>query len=180
MQTTGDGNSRTARRRRPTSSEEQANREVLTALRRIIRATDLHSKQLAREVGLTTPQVVVLQAIRDLGEVTSGQLSRRVSLSQGTVTTILDRLENRGLVERYRSAADRRVVHSRLTRRGRAVLRRAPPLLHERFIEAFQRLSPVRQSRILATLDEVAAMMGAAELDAAPLLDTRAPVERED
>jgi len=63
---------------------------------------------------------------------------------------------------------------------GRAVLRRAPPLLHERFIEAFQRLSPVRQSRILATLDEVAAMMGAAELDAAPLLDTRAPVERED
>lgn len=183
MVTTGDHDSRTARpsqRRMTAGGEEQANRAVLTALRRIIRATDLHSKQLAREVGLTTPQVVVLQAIRDLGEVTSGQLSRRVSLSQGTVTTILDRLESRGLVERYRSAADRRVVHSRLTRRGRAVLRRAPPLLHERFIEAFQRLSPVRQSRILATLDEVAAMMGAAELDAAPLLDTRAPVERED
>src|SRR5690606_30556880 len=32
-------------------------RDVLSALRRIIRATDLHSKQLAREVGLTTPQV---------------------------------------------------------------------------------------------------------------------------
>ncbi|HMA15481.1 MAG TPA: MarR family transcriptional regulator, partial [Kiloniellaceae bacterium] len=81
-------------------------------------------------------------------------------------------------VERYRSAADRRVVHSRLTRRGRAVLRRAPPLLHERFIDAFQRLSPARQARILATLDEVAAMMGAAELDAAPLLVTKSPVER--
>src|SRR3546814_19567337 len=72
----------------------------------------------------------------------------------------------------------RRVVHSRLTRRGRAVLRRAPPLLHERFTEAFQRLSPVRQSCIIATLDEIAAMMGAAELDAAPLLDTQTPVAR--
>jgi DNA-binding MarR family transcriptional regulator len=155
-------------------------RDVLSALRRIIRATDLHSKQLTREVGLTTPQVVVLQAIRDLGEVTSGLLSRRVSLSQGTVTTILDRLEAGGLVERYRSTADRRVVHSRLTRRGRAVLRRAPPLLHERFTAAFERLSPVRQARILATLDEVAAMMGAADLDAAPLLVTKSPVEKEE
>src|SRR3546814_2119677 len=97
-------------------------------------SSDLHSKQLAREVGLTTPQVVLLQAVRDLGEVTTGQLSRRVSLSQGTVTTILDRLESRGLVERYRSASDRRVVHSRLTRRGRAVLPRAPPLLPERYV----------------------------------------------
>lgn len=174
-----DMSKRSTTRRRPAALRAaDPTRDVLSALRRIIRATDLHSRQLAREVGLTTPQVVVLQAIRDLGEVTSGQLSRRVSLSQGTVTTILDRLEAGGLVERYRSAADRRVVHSRLTRRGRAVLRRAPPLLHERFIEAFERLSPARQARILATLDEVAAMMGAAELDAAPLLVTKSPVER--
>jgi DNA-binding MarR family transcriptional regulator len=94
------------------------------------------------------------------------------------VTSILDRLEGRGLVERYRSAADRRIVHSRLTRQGRALLRKAPPLLHERFTEAFRRLSPARQTRILATLDEVAAMMGAAELDAAPLLDTGSPASR--
>jgi DNA-binding MarR family transcriptional regulator len=151
---------------------------VLSALRRIIRATDLHSKQLARDTGLTTPQVVVLQAVRDLGEVTTGQLSRRVSLSQATVTTILDRLESRGLVERYRSNADRRIVHGRLTRQGRAILRKAPPLLHERFTEAFQQLSTARQSRILTTLDEVAVMMGAAELDAAPLLDSGSPVKK--
>lgn len=165
-----------ARGRRGGAAERGA--DVLTALRRIIRATDLHSKQLAREVGLTTPQAVVLQAVRDLGEVTIGQLSRRVSLSQGTVTTILDRLEERGLVERYRSTADRRVVHSRLTRRGRVLLAKAPPLLHEKFTAAFARLSAARQDRIIATLDEVAAMMGAADLDAAPLLDSGSPVKR--
>src|SRR3546814_13458569 len=85
-------------------------------------SSDLHSKQLSREVGLTTPQVVVLQAVRDLGEVTTGQLSRLVSLRQGTVTTILDGLESRGLVERYRSAPDRRIVHSRLTRDPKTVV----------------------------------------------------------
>lgn len=159
-------------------SDGESCEEVLSALRRIIRATDLHSRQLTREVGLTTPQAVVLQAVRDLGEVTTGQLSRRVSLSQATVTTILDRLEGRGLVERYRSNTDRRIVHSRLTRQGRALLRKAPPLLQERFTEAFRRLSPARQARILATLDEVAAMMGAAELDAAPLLDSGSPLKR--
>jgi DNA-binding MarR family transcriptional regulator len=102
--------------------------QVLTALRRIMRATDLHSKRLTKHAGLTIPQVVVLQAIRDLGEVTTGMLSVRVSLSQATVTSILDRLEERGLVERYRSTSDRRVVHARLTGQGRSVLRRAPSI----------------------------------------------------
>lgn len=157
---------------------DDASQEVLSALRRIIRATDLHSKRLAREVGLTTPQTVVLGAVRDLGEVTSGQLARHVHLSQGTVTTILDRLESRGLIERYRSASDRRVVHSRLTRQGRAVLRKAPPLLHERFIEAFAGLPAARQQHLIESLDEVAAMMGAAGLDAAPLLDSGASAKR--
>src|SRR3546814_1832290 len=138
MQATRDAETKTklaeTRRRKAArltaAKEHDASRDVLTALRRIIRATDLHSKQLAREVGLTTPQVVLLQAVRDLGEVTTGQLSRRVSLSQGTVTTILDRLASRGLVVRYRSAADRRVVHSRLTRRGLARSEEQPPELH--------------------------------------------------
>jgi len=145
--------------------------DVLIALRRIIRATDLHSKQLTKTSGLTIPQVVVLQSIRDLGEVTTGKVSERVSLSQATVTSILDRLESRGLIERYRSNADRRVVHARLTKEGRAVLRKAPPLLHDRFVTAFAALDTSRQNRIVEVLDEIADMMGAGDIDAAPLLD---------
>lgn len=148
---------------------------VLVALRRIIRATDLHSKHILKMSGLTIPQVIVLQSVRDLGEVTTGRISARVSLSQGTVTSILDRLERRGLIERYRSATDRRVVHSRLTQRGRAVLRAAPALLHERFIEAFSALSGRRQDAIIATLDDIAAMLGAEDLDASPVLTTTPP-----
>jgi DNA-binding MarR family transcriptional regulator len=156
-------------------ASKNAGREVLVALRRIIRATDLHSKRLLKISGLTTPQVIVLQSIRDLGEVNAGQISAHVSLSQGTVTSILDRLEKHGLIERYRSLTDRRVVHARLTAAGRTVLRKGPALLHERFIEAFEGLSRSRQNEIMTTLNEVAEMMGAGNLDAAPLLDIATP-----
>lgn len=152
-----------------------AGEDVLILLRRIVRAIDLHSKKLSREVGLTTPQLVVLQAIRDSGEVTTGRISEAVSLSQATVTTILDRLEDRGFVERYRSRIDRRVVHLRLTPAGRAALRRAPPLLHVEFRRNFAALSAGKQATILGALRDVAEMMGADTLDAAPLLDVGAP-----
>ncbi|MDX1421804.1 MAG: MarR family transcriptional regulator [Kiloniellales bacterium] len=161
-------------RRRAAAAHDRTH-EVLSALRRIIRATDLHSKSLFKTSGLTIPQVVVLQSIRDLGEVTTGQISARVNLSQATVTSILDRLENHHLIERYRSRSDRRVVHARLTKQGVTVLRRAPPLLHERFIEKFAALSHAKQEQFIRTLKEVADMMGAAHLDAAPLLDIAAP-----
>jgi len=133
---------------------------VLMALRRIGRASDLHSKHLAKESGLTVPQAVVLQAIRTLGEVTTRRLADSVDLSQATLTVILDRLEQRGLIERYRSATDRRVVHARLTGASRALLRRGPPLLDQGFTDAFRALHPTAQRRIVGTLEQVASMMG--------------------
>ena len=75
--------------------------EVLTSLRRVIRATDLHSKRLAKISGLTAPQILLLQAMRKLEGAAIRQLANEVSLSQATVTTILDRLEKRG----YKAAA---------------------------------------------------------------------------
>ena len=149
--------------------------DVLVELRRIIRATDLHSKRLFKESGLTIPQVMALQAIRDLGEVTSRELSDRINLSQGTTTTILDRLETHGLIARYRSDRDRRIVHARLTDAGSGILDRAPPLLHEQFVRRFQSLPASDQYRVLTALRLVADMMGASELDAAPLLDVPPP-----
>lgn len=147
---------------------------ALIALRRIIRATDLHSKRVRRESGLTVPQVVLLRAIEALGEVSGRALAEEVSLSQSTVSTILDRLESRGLVERYRSPNDRRVVHVRLTALGREALERAPALLHVRFIEALEQLPVPERKTILESLERVAAMMGAESVDAAPLLDVEA------
>jgi len=134
---------------------------VLAAIRRIVHAVDSHSKDLERVLGITLPQLVVLRAIRTLGEVTSGRISAAASLSPATVTTILDKLEARGLVVRYRNAEDRRVVHSKLTERGAQMLDGAPPFLHERFVSGFAKVDAARQSALVAALEQVADMMGA-------------------
>ena len=145
--------------------------DVLVSLRRIIRATDLHSKRMIRECGLTTPQVMVLKAIEELGDVTVRRISNHVSLSQATVTTILNRLEQRNYIERVRSVSDRRIVNARLTVSGSTVLAQAPRLLHDKFVENFDALESWEKTQLLASLQRVASMMDAESIDAAPLLD---------
>jgi DNA-binding MarR family transcriptional regulator len=99
-----------------------------------------------------------------------GELARRVSLSQGTVTGVLDRLEKRGLVERSRSDSDRRRVLVRLTEAGFSVLGEAPSLLQDEFVARFQMLAAWEQTLILSSLQRVASMMGAEDLEAESLL----------
>jgi len=145
--------------------------DVLVALRRVIRATDLHSKHLAKTTGLTAPQILLLQAIRNKGEVTIGGLAHEVSLSQATVTSILDRLEKRNLVYRVRSSEDKRKVHAYLTEEATEVLKEAPIPLQDHFARQFSDLQEWEQTMIISSLQRVAQMMDAQHLDASPVLD---------
>lgn len=145
--------------------------QVLVALRRLIRATDLHSKHLVRTAGLTASQVLLLQAINDKRSATASQLARIISLSQATVTTILDHLESRGLVSRQRSTQDKRKVYIFLTEQGQQVLENAPAPLQEHFIQQFRQLEAWEQTAIISSLQRVAQMMDASDIDASPILD---------
>lgn len=145
--------------------------EVLVALRRLIRATDLHSRHLNKTVGLTAPQLLLLQTVCRHGEIAIGDIARSMSLSQATVTTIVDRLEARALLQRQRSAEDKRKVYVSLSSAGQQVLNDAPAALHTQLIEKFQYLEKWEQSMILASLQRLAGLMDAEWIDASPLLD---------
>lgn len=149
---------------------DDARNAVLIALRRIIRATDVYSQKLRKTVGLTTPQLLVLQAASLGDEISLGRIANELKLSQATVTNIVDRLEGRDLVTRDRSPADKRRVNVHLTAAGRAVLEEAPGLLQERFVERFAHLPDWERSMIVAALQRTAALMDADEIDAAPVL----------
>jgi DNA-binding MarR family transcriptional regulator len=148
---------------------------VLVALRRVIRATDLHSHELVRTSGLTTPQLLLLQTIRDRGEVTVGEIADEMSLSQATVTSILDRMELRKFISRTRSGKDKRKVYIMLTRGGKEAIRNAPAPLQDSFVKQFKNLKDWEQNMIIAALQRIAFMMDAENLDAAPLLDVGTP-----
>ncbi|KZY83133.1 transcriptional regulator, partial [Oleiphilus sp. HI0068] len=140
--------------------------EVLVSLRRVIRATDLHAKHLAKTTGLTAPQILLLQTIRNKGEVSIGELAHDMSLSQATVTTILDRLEKREFVYRERSKEDKRKVHAYLTDAGLEVLKDAPTPLQDQFAKQFNDLQEWEQTMIISSLQRVAQMMDAQHIDA--------------
>lgn len=144
--------------------------EVLVSLRRIIRATDLHSRKLGKETGLTAPQLVIIKAVGSLTEPTVSDVAKAVSLSLATVTTILNRLETNQLVQRTRSKVDRRQVIVTLTPSGEALRLQAPKPLQDRFVDRFTKLESWEQHHIVAALERVATMMDAEDLDAAPLL----------
>ncbi len=137
---------------------------ILRALRRITRALDLHSRQLAGSFGLTGPQLVCLRAVDALGPLTPSQLARHVDLSQATVTGIVDRLEASGLVTRARNVDDRRRVTVRLTEEGTELAKKAPSPLQDRFLAQLAELPDDEQAQLLSALTRVVSMMGAEEL----------------
>jgi DNA-binding MarR family transcriptional regulator len=144
--------------------------QVIAALRKITRAIDLHSRQLLKQCGLTSPQLSALQALQRLQPITVGALAKEIHLGQATVTGILRRLEDRGLVVRNRGNEDRRSVLVTLTERGQQVLRSSPSPLQEHFHRELTLLQEWERTQILATLQRIASMMGAGDIEAAPLL----------
>jgi DNA-binding MarR family transcriptional regulator len=148
--------------------------ELLVALRRVIRAIDLHSKQLNKTSGLTGPQLLIMQEVAQSDGITASRIAQNVNLSPATVTNILDRLENRNLVNRVRSQLDKRRVSLYLTEGGQALLAKAPQPLQEHFIEKFTALDEWEQSQLLSSMQRIAAMMDADKIDASPLLEVGA------
>ena len=146
--------------------------QVLVALRRIIRSIDIHSRTLVKYYGLTGPQLVVLQELSKHDEITPGHLAEAVSLSQATVTGILERLNKRDLIARRRSESDRRKVLVSITLEAVHMLDTGPPIMQHSFVEAFKGLQGWEQTMILSALQRLVALMNAETLVAAPLMTT--------
>lgn len=145
----------------------------LIALRRILRATELYSRDLAQAAGITPAQLRVLQICQARGgRATPTALAAQMGVSQATVTALVDKLVARQMVERMRSETDRRQTNVVLTAAGSQAVLEAPDALQQRYVRAFERLQDWEQAQLLASLERVAAMLDAEEIDAAPVLTT--------
>jgi len=133
--------------------------EILKAIRVIIRAIDVHSKNLGATAGITVPQLIMLKEIQQYDTITTTKLSDKVSLSQSTVTIIIDKLVAKNLVNRIRDHNDKRQWHLELSAEGRRISSELHSVLPEGFMEVFPDLPSWQQSQILGTLQHVAEMM---------------------
>ena len=115
------------------------------------------TKELARQHGLTGPQVTALKMLEGFGALSLSELSARMSAKNSTITGIVDRMERDGLVVRERSRTDRRVVHIRPTAEGQRIAEAVPVTAREMFSAALRSLEEedrVELTRILAKLAE--------------------------
>ena len=144
--------------------------QLLISLRQVIRAIGIHSKQLNKKSGLTGPQLMVMTKISQLDGPMAKQVAKEINLSPATVTSIIDRLEVKELVVRRRSQLDKRKVELYISSVGEARLKDAPKPLQEHFIKRFQALESWEQSQLLSSVERIASMMDAEDLDAAPVL----------
>jgi DNA-binding MarR family transcriptional regulator len=113
---------------------------------------------------------VCLRVIGQAGVMSPSHLAQEVSLSQGTITGIVDRLVSRQLVERERRSDDRRAVTLRVTDAGRALIAAAPSPLQERFVQRLAELSMEEREIIRLTLNKIVRMMDGDAISAAPVL----------
>ncbi|MBM1220778.1 MarR family transcriptional regulator [Ponticoccus sp. SC2-23] len=144
----------------------------LIALRRILRATELFGRELAQTAGMTAVQFRVLQVVGETGQCTATAISQRMRVSQATVTSLVDKLVRSGMVVREKSQTDRRQTNILITEQGRRTITDAPDPLQQRYVRKFEALEDWEQAMIVASLERVAAMLDAEELDASPVLDS--------
>lgn len=146
--------------------------QSLIAIRRILRATEMYGRKLARAAGLTAVQLRVLQVIAETGSATAKGISTRMGVSQATVTSLVDKLVQHEMVFREKSVTDRRQTNIFITEQGRATIDNAPDALQQRYVRKFEALEDWEQAQLVASLERVAAMLDAGDLDASPVLDS--------
>lgn len=118
-----------------------------------------HVRQLVDEVcdayGITQAQFNALRILRGAhpGGYPRGEIASRLVERAPDVTRLIDRLERRSLVERARSAADRRLSITRITRAGQDLLRRMDPKIAE-IQKRFATSVPVKDLRELSRICE--------------------------
>ena len=139
---------------------------IISSIRRIVRAIEMHSQNLITQVGLTTPQLSVLKAIPVLYPATPTSVARYLSLSQSTVSGVLDRLHSKKLVKREDSSSDKRLRRYRLTTAGKSIMSTAPPLLQESFLRNLKGLEAWERTMLLSALQRTAHLMDAEDLEA--------------
>ena len=139
---------------------------ILDDLRRIVRVLRESSRAAEQAVGVSGAQLFVLRTLAQAGASSAlslNELSARTRTHQSTVSVVVKRLVQRGLISRSPSPTDGRCLQLRLTRRGQRLLERAPLAAQDRLIRGIERMKPAEQKRLAGALHELVTAMQLAQ-----------------
>jgi MarR family transcriptional regulator, 2-MHQ and catechol-resistance regulon repressor len=98
---------------------------VFLVLWKAARAVEAYAEKSVTELEMCGSDFAVLEALLHKGPLAVNEIGKKVLLTSGSITVAVDRLEDRGLVERRAHGTDRRAKIVHLTRAGRKMITRA-------------------------------------------------------
>lgn len=131
--------------------------EAVLSIKRTAALLDLRVAELLRPYGVTPTQYNVLRILRGAGAdgLPRCEVQGRLVAPVADTTRLLDRLEKMGLVSRARNTEDRRVVTSKITPRGLALLDKVAAPLRQFEEHEVGQVSDARLRTLIGILDEV-------------------------
>jgi MarR family transcriptional regulator, lower aerobic nicotinate degradation pathway regulator len=130
-------------------------REVLNALRQIVRSLRVSARAAEQRVGLSGAQLFVLQCLARQSPCSVNELAARTATDQSSVSVVVSRLVALGHVRRTTSKTDRRSVDLSLSRSGRALLESAPQATQDRLISSLCQLPKTELKSLSRLLGKV-------------------------
>lgn len=116
------------------AGHEEESLKLWIVLSRAAAAVEAHARADAARHDLTLAEFGVLEVLYHKGPMLLGEVQRRILVSSGGITYLVDRLTEKGLVERRPCEHDRRASYAALTDQGERLIRRIFPE-HARVIE---------------------------------------------
>ena len=150
---------------------------ILDSIRRLVRLLRVSDRQAQTDLGISGAQLFVLRELGKTPALSLGDLAARTRTDQSSVSVVVTRLVEAGLITRDRDSRDARRLVLNLTRAGRALLQKAPPAAQERLLAAFDRMPAAEQQRFADTFEEIINDVGAEE-GPAPMLFEEPPARR--
>ena len=115
---------------------------IIADFRSAITTLKALSNERVLKVGLSMAQLNILYTLKRCGEMPMSRLAEMLNVSLSNATGLIDRIEERGLVERTRVPEDRRIVLIRVTSAGEQMLRELDILSDDLLRSVLGRLSP--------------------------------------
>ncbi len=144
---------------------EEKYRNIIFSIRRLIQAGELYSKELGRKYSISAAQLNCLLALHENGPLPPSQISKHMLVKSSTVTGVVDRLEQKGLVLRLRNSPDRRVITVNLTEAGEQLAINAPPPIQQKLFDGLKNLSGAEVNEIASALSKMTDMLDVQDLE---------------
>lgn len=148
---------------------EKVIKEIVGAIRRLVKAVYNDTSKMSRQYGLTGSQSGVLRCLIQGGPLSSAELSRQLHVTPSNITGIIDRLEKKGLVERIRKEGDRRIALIELTEKGEALSRQLPDPIETKLISELADLEPGQVRQLGNAMNQMLNLIHAKHLADTPL-----------